>query len=33
MRWMIERGVFASGFDLSDAARAAGHPVSVWDDL
>lgn len=33
MRWVIERGVFASGFDLSEAARAAGHKVTVWDDL
>lgn len=32
MRWVIERGVFASGFDLGDAARAAGHAVSTWDD-
>ena len=32
MRWILEGGVFASGFDLSAAARAAGHRVTVWDD-
>lgn len=32
MRWVLEQGVFGSGCDLGPAARAAGHPVSRWDD-
>ncbi len=32
MRWVVESNVFASGFDLTAAARAAGHQVTVWDD-
>lgn len=32
MRWVIERGVFGSGQDLSAAARAAGDRVVIWDD-
>lgn len=32
MRWCLERAVFASGFDLTDAARRAGHEVTAWHD-
>lgn len=32
MRWVLERGVFASGCDLGPAARAAGHAVTRWED-
>lgn len=32
MHWLVERGVFASGFDVTAAARRAGHSVTPWDD-
>lgn len=32
MHWLLEQGVFASGFDLTAAARRAGHHVTPWDD-
>ncbi len=32
MMWILEEAVFASGFSLADAARAAGHRVTSWDD-
>ncbi|MCB9660030.1 MAG: ATP-grasp domain-containing protein [Sandaracinaceae bacterium] len=32
MHWVLEPDVFGSGFSLADAARAAGHEVSLWDD-
>lgn len=32
VHWILEGGVFASGFDLGPAARAAGHAVTRWDD-
>lgn len=32
MHWVLEKGIFGSGCDLSDAARAAGHAVTYWDD-
>lgn len=32
MRWVVEADVFGSGFDLTDAARAAGHRVTTWND-
>lgn len=32
MRWVLEEGVFASGFSLRQAALDAGHHVTSWDD-
>jgi hypothetical protein len=32
MHWLIEHGVFGSGFDLTAAARRAGHAVTPWQD-
>jgi hypothetical protein len=32
MEWLLEAGVFGSGFDLAEAARGAGHRVTRWDD-
>jgi len=32
MHWLVERGVFGSGFDLTAAAHRAGHDVTPWQD-
>jgi len=32
MLWVLEAGVFASGFDLAPAVRARGHRLRRWDD-
>jgi hypothetical protein len=32
MHWVVEHGVFASGFDMSAAAQRAGHRVTAWQD-
>jgi hypothetical protein len=32
MLWVLESGVFASGFDLGPAVRARGHRLRRWDD-
>jgi hypothetical protein len=32
MHWLVEHGVFGSGFDLTAAAQRAGHEVTRWQD-
>lgn len=32
MHWLVEHGVFGSGFDVTAAARRAGHRITPWQD-
>ena len=32
MHWLVEHGVFGSGFDVTAAALHAGHKVTPWQD-